>query len=183
MTKCHGTTLRHTLSFKTIVNSKSKYGINYKSALDLANLGEQKYVLREFMTYLLSLKAPNGIWLHTSKRKTFILKFISTSEAILELSTELLSTDGWLLTFSFFNDLLEMLFSNVRRMFGFNNKPNVIQFRSAIRTLLCKQAVQASKAANVLDCEATTGVFKLQWPKRTTPIQADEINLSLTRLF
>ena len=54
-------------------------------------------------------------------------------------------------------------------MFGFNNNPNVLQFRSAIKRLVCEQAVEASKAANVLDCESTPGVFKLEW--RRSPIE------------
>ena len=59
-------------------------------------------------------------------------------------------------------------------MFGFNNNPNALQFRSAIKRLVCKQAVEASKAANVLDCESTSGVFKLEW--RRSPIETSHSN-------
>ena len=53
-------------------------------------------------------------------------------------------------------------------MGGFNNNPNVTQFRAALRKLLVKQCVTASKSANSLDSEMSTGVFTLK--ARSDPV-------------
>ena len=135
----------------------------------MCNLPDRCQCLHDFICYLLSLRTPLGEPLHQSRRRTFIAGFTATAKSALDIASDLLSSpDEHFLTFRLSQDHVETLFSKVRRMFGFNNNPNVLQFRSAIKRLVCKQAVEASKAANVLDCESTSGVFKLEW--RRSPI-------------
>jgi hypothetical protein len=55
-------------------------------------------------------------------------------------------------------------------MGGCNNNPTTTHFEPALRKLLCKQSIQLSKAANTLDCESSSGVFRLTWSKRRSPL-------------
>jgi hypothetical protein len=59
-------------------------------------------------------------------------------------------------------------------MGGYNNNPMTIGFKSALKNLLAKQAITASKACNSLDCDSSTGVFALSWSKRTAPVHGDD---------
>lgn len=135
-----------------------------------------KAYFEEFSSYLLSLKTPDGKPLSHSRRKTFIIGFISTFEFALKLSAELLSNgQEYFVTFRLSQDHIETLFSKIRRMGGFNNNPPASHFKAAIKRLLAKQSVCSSSSANSLDCESTTGVFQLKWSKRrSAPVDGDE---------
>lgn len=133
-------------------------------------------IYEEFKTYLLSLNTVDGMPLHKSRRKTFIIGFLSTFQSILSLSSELLGPYQYIITFRFSQDHIETLFSKIRRMGGFNNNPPAPHFKAALKRLLCKQSIQTSKSANSLDCEATCGVFKLQWSRRKTPLPAQPLD-------
>ena len=170
-----------------ILNSKSKFGRDYKAALQRENFADRCQALKDFISYLHSLQTPSGDPLFQSRRKTFIVGFTATANCVMQLADSLLSSPSagyeFLLTFRLSQDHIETLFSKVRRMHGCNNNPNVSQFRSAIKRLLCKQSIQSSKAANTLDCESTSGVFKLEW--RRSPLSSegsDEDNDDLTPL-
>ena len=153
------------------------YSKGYKSAISSCNLEDRQDVLCDFSTYLLSLKTVDGIPLHRSRKKTFIVGFLATSTSILELSHLLLGSYHYILTIRFSQDHIECLFSKIRRMGGYNNNPSSLQFKAALKRLLCKQSIQSSQAANSLDCESTSSVFKLEWSKRRSPLQTDEQQL------
>ena len=76
----------------------------------------------------------------------------------------------YILTFKFSQDHIETLFSKIRSMGGFNNNPTVVQFKSAVRKLQAKQAVSSSTSSNSLDSGSSSGVFSLEWSKRSSPI-------------
>lgn len=68
----------------------------------------------------------------------FVIGFITTFYSILHISKILLAKESFkfVLTYKFSQDHLELFFSSVRARSGFNNNPNVIQFKYALRKLL-----------------------------------------------
>lgn len=57
----------------------------------------------------------------------------------------------YLLTYRLSQDHLETLFSRIRRRGGWNNNPNSLQFKYALRALLQKNGVTSSKQGNCLE--------------------------------
>ena len=89
----------------------------------------------EFRDYLLSLHNANQQPLHISKRKTLVVGFVCTFDAVLRLADELFA-EQWLTyfpTFRISQDFIETLFSKTRCMGGHNNNPSAVAFRSALR--------------------------------------------------
>ena len=135
-----------------ILNSKSKFGKNYKSPITLNNLDELQCDLNETIFYLQELKDSNGVKLINGPRKTFIQGFAVSSKSILALAKHLLNRSynpfEYVLTYRFSQDQLEMFFSKIRSRMGWNNNPNALQFKWALRALLQKNQVTASQRAN-----------------------------------
>ena len=96
----------------------------------------------------------NGIKLVKGPRKTFIVGFALSSNSILSLAKCLLqreyNTFEYLLTYRFSQDQLEMFFCKIRSRLGWNNNPNALQFKWALRALLQKNEVTSSKTANAV---------------------------------
>ena len=162
-----------------VLNSKSKYGSWNKRAITPSRLEEVKEIYEEFRNYLLSLYEPgHHSPLYVSRRKTFIVGFICTFYAVIQLAGDLFQEGfTYLPTFRISQDFIETLFSKIRRMGGFNNNPTSLAFRSALRKLLAKQSISASKVANTLDCDSSEGVFTLTWSKRRAPVPNNESSI------
>ena len=103
-----------------ILNSKSKYGKDYKSPVTLKCLDELKHYVHETIAYLMELKDSNGVELIDGPRKTFILGFALSSKSTLAVGKHLLTRDynpiEYVLTHRFFQDELEMFFSKIRSL-------------------------------------------------------------------
>lgn len=125
----------------------------------------------QFCDYLLSLKTCDGTPLKSSRRKTFVIGFTNTFQALLSLSKDLLSHGySYVLSFRISQDHIETLFSKIRRMGGFNNNPSSSHFKAALRKLLMNISVKGSGNANTLDCESTSSVFGFKWSKRRSAV-------------
>ena len=135
-----------------MLNSKSKYGKNYRSPLKQENLDETQHFLNDTIDYLTKLQDNNGIKLVNGPRKTFIVGFALSSKSILAIARNLLTRNynqfKYVLTYRFSQDQLEMFFSKIRSRFGWNNNPNALQFKWALRALLQKNQVSPSTNAN-----------------------------------
>ena len=85
-------------------------------------------------------------------RKTFIIGFVATMKSTLEMANDMFSIDQnpfkYLLTYKFSQDHIELLFSCIRSRGGWNNNPNSLQLKYALRKMLLRNAVAASKNAN-----------------------------------
>lgn len=164
------------------LNSKSKYGKGCREALRPHNLERFTEIFDELKEYLLSLEDANHKPLHLSRRKTFVIGFICTSQALIMLAKDLFALGipslTYLPTFRVSQDFIETLFSKIRRMGGHNNNPTSLGFKSALRSLLTKQAIAASKSGNCLNCDSTSGVFALEWSKRSAPVPVEEPELT-----
>lgn len=144
------------------------------------NLNSKRESYETFKTYLLSLQSANGQPLFRSRRKTFIVGFVNTFCAVIMLADDLFSLElTYFPTFRISQDFIETLFSKIRRMGGCSSNPTPVLFRSALKKLLCKQAVNSSKSANSVETDGTSGLFSLIWSKRSAPMPVDADSLSV----
>ena len=123
-----------------ILNSQHPFMRGFKSAIRISNLEIIKTVVVEISDYLLTLKDFNGQLLVYHRRKTFIIGLVSTAKSLIAISEELLSREvnpyKYILTYKFSQDHIELLFSCIRSRGGFNNNPNTLQFRTALKQIL-----------------------------------------------
>ena len=128
-------------------------------------------------SYPLSLKTntPEGQLISTSQRKTFVIGFVACIKSTISMATQMFSspTDPfkYLLTYKFSQDHIELLFSCIRSRGGWNNNPNVLQFKYAIRKMLMRNAITASKYANCVDftgCNDIIPIFHTRKHKKST---------------
>ena len=157
-----------------ILNSRSSFGRGSKSPLRACNMDVWESQLLNVSHYLGGLETSTGQLLSTHRRRTFVIGFQCSIISIMALTKELLTRGtnsfDYVLTFKMSQDHIECLFSKIRSMGGFNNNPNVIHFKAALRKLLVKQQISASTAANCADSSVSGAIFELKWSRRTSAI-------------
>ena len=98
------------------------------------------------------LRDSEGNLIHQGRRKTFIVCSLTSAKSILAISRSLLSRGSnsfsYVMSYRFSQDALEMFFSKTRGRLGWNNNPNALQFKHAIRALLLRNNVEAPNTAN-----------------------------------
>lgn len=107
--------------------------------------------------------------LFKSKRKTFIIGFAMAIKSILAIANNLLRDNTtnfkYLLTYKFSQDHLESFFSKIRQRHGFNNNPNVLQLKYALKQILLENEITASPSGNslLIDSDPSGNIFEIQW--------------------
>ena len=82
----------------------------------------------------------------------------------------------YLLTYKFSQDYIELLFSCIRSRCEWNNNPNSLQFKYALRKMLMKNAITTSKNSNFLDFTGCNNIVHLfHTTKHKTPSSGDEV--------
>ena len=123
-----------------VMNSRNPLGKGYKSPLRAENLKYWLPFLYKAEVYLSNLKTASGDYIYTTKRKTPIIGYILMIRSVKALFQELVHKDQahlkYLLTYMFSQHYLELFFSAVRGMNGWNNNPTSSQFKAAYRRLL-----------------------------------------------
>ena len=142
-----------------MLNSCSPIGKAFKQPLRPETRETWEDILNTTAEYLLSLKtSQKGKLLSTHKHNTFIIGFVTTIKSTLEMTQEMFSTADpfkYLLTYKFSHNHIELLFSCVRSKGGWNNNPNCLHLKYALRKMLLRNAITASKNANCLTFETT----------------------------
>ena len=161
-----------------LLNSKNPFAKGYKRPLRLVDQALWMSTIESSITYLSNLKDINGTSLLTHRRKTFVLGFITAAKSTRDLAVELLNDKinpfSYLLTYKFSQDHLELLFSCIRGKNGFDNNPDIRQFKSTLKKILLRVSITGSKNANCLnvdvDDSAQTPIFSLKWTRKRTPM-------------
>ena len=159
-----------------VLNSRHPYMSGFKSPIRNSNLNMITSVILQISNYLLTLKDFHGQPLIYHRRKTFIIGFVSTAKSLISISEELLNRAAnpykYVLTYKFSQDHIELLFSCIRSRGGFNNNPNTLQFRTALKQILMRNSIMPSNKANVIAFEPQShgSIFSLQASKRRTPM-------------
>ena len=114
------------------------------------------------------------------RRKTFVLGIIvaalSTQDLAMTLLTQNVDPYSYFLPYTFSQDHLELLFSCVRSKNGFNNNPDVRTFKSAMKGILLRVSIIASKHTSCLafEQETTRPMLSLKWRINRTPLYPEE---------
>lgn len=134
-----------------ILNSRNPMGKGFKQPLRPESKATWEEILTSTAHYLLSLRTSNSQLLSTHARKTFVIGFVITIKSTIAMATEMFTMENpfqYLLTYKYSQDHLEILFSCIRSKGGWNNNPNCLQLKYAMRKMLLRNAVSASKNAN-----------------------------------
>jgi hypothetical protein len=109
-------------NFFDILNSKSKFGKQYKAPINLENYANIEKYLQDGIAILKTLKTLDGVEVVNGPRKTFIQGFAISADSILAISKELLQRANlpynYVLTYRFSQDPLEMFLSKIRSRLG-----------------------------------------------------------------
>lgn len=140
-----------------MLNSSSPVARGYKAALYPENITLKENNLIDCVTYLNQLKLKSGKPLNTSRNRTFVLGFQMAATSALETAKTIFRqypTARFIMTYRLCQDHIETLFSKIRSKSGFNNNPDVMQFKSALKGLLMKADITSSASANCLELES-----------------------------
>ena len=123
-----------------MLNSRNPHSKGYKSPVTRENIKLWTDQCERVVTYLLSLKERNGSFIRDKRRKTAIWGFVFSIKSLIAISHELLFRTyhhiKYILTYKFSQDHIELLFNKIRWRCGWNNNPNVQQFKYALRSIL-----------------------------------------------
>ena len=140
-----------------ILNSKSKFGMQFKAPVTTKNYEKISSYLTNGVKLLTSLTDLNGLKIVNGPRKTFIQGFAISIKSILAITKDLLQRSNspyeFVLTYKFSQDPLEMFFSKIRGRLGWNNNPNALQFKYALRSLLLANKIDSPSTANCTPVE------------------------------
>ncbi|EFN60692.1 THAP domain-containing protein 9, partial [Camponotus floridanus] len=117
------------------LNSRNPFGKGYKKPIFANNLPKINSSIENKINYLFNLRDANDNNMYKSGRKTFIYGFALAVKSILQITEKLFKDNNsykYILTYKFSQDHIEILFARIRGRHGFNNNPNVTQFRAAI---------------------------------------------------
>ena len=171
-------------------NSRNPLAKGYKSPLRLSSKDTWQDILLSSAQYLLSLKTttPTPQLLSTSQRRTFIIGFVTCIKSTISMAIQMLSLSTnpfkYLLTYKFSQDHIELLFLCIRSRGGWNNNPNCLQLKYAIKKMLMRNAITASKNANCVDftgCNNIIPLFHTKKQKTDTNKDSEEVTTSEQR--
>ena len=138
-----------------MLNCKSPVGKGLKEPITLANFEMKKSWMMKTMEYIKNLTDIHGKKLTSGRRKTPWVGFLCSIQSTIDLCHHLLfrldSPFKYVLTYKLSQDHLEMLFSRIRRHGGWNNNPNCLQLKYALRAILMKNGITPSRNANCVD--------------------------------
>lgn len=153
-----------------MLNSRSPFGKGFKAPIRPESVAYFSEAFSTATKYLTSLKVDGMSILH-HPRKTFVLGFVMNMQSILELARDLFSSESplkYFLSYKCSQDHLELYFSCIRSRGGWNNNPNALQLRWALRQLLQVTSVKSSVSANCMDFDTfCTPAFEFRSEKRS----------------
>jgi len=157
-------TIDHLFDF---LNFRSPFAKGSKSPMYKSNLSFIRSKIIPFINYLYKLKFKNKL-LFTTNKKTFILGFAAAVKSIFEKANKLFTENlnfKYILIYNFSQDHIELLFGRIRQRYGTNNNPNVIQFKTAIKQILLKNAITCStnNNFNTFDEDILSSVIPFKW--------------------
>lgn len=153
-----------------MLNSRNPFSKGFKKPLSLENSEYWNKAFYESQVYLRSLKL-EGIPLLYHPRKMFALGYLISIQSVLEIADELLNRSQepfkYLMTYKFSQDHLELYFSCIRSRGGWNNNPNTLQFKWALRKLLFRNSITAEGNCINLEPPVSNSVLEFRSQMRS----------------
>ena len=162
-----------------VLNTKNLFGKGFKKPFFQNNCDYLTSIINESVQYLSELTDTNGLPLVNHRRKTFVLGLIINAKSTVSLARQLLNEPmkpfKYVLTYKMSQDHLELLFACIRGKNGFNNNPDVRQFKSSLKRILLRNTIVGSKHSNCIAFETQSigSVFSIKWSKRSSPVQPE----------
>lgn len=158
-----------------MMNARNSVEKNYKAPIRKENLKLFKEIFDSSVSYISSLKV-NDVPVLRCNRKTFALGFILDASSFVHLANDLFSMPTYslhyFLPYKCSQDNLELYFSCIRNQGGWNDNPNCLQFKWALRKLLFKNKICASVNANcIIDTSNVPAIFKFQNQKHVSNVK------------
>ena len=140
-----------------LLNSRNPHAQGSKAPVTLKNVEGWLNSCNDIAKYIFALKDERGNYLRTGRRKTAIWCFTFSIQSIQSIVTELLNRSYRLykhvLTYKLSQDNIELLFNKIRQCCGWNNNPNVLQFKYALRQIIIRNSIEPSKTGNCTNFE------------------------------
>ncbi|EFN81798.1 THAP domain-containing protein 9, partial [Harpegnathos saltator] len=158
-----------------MMNARNSFGKNYKAPVRKENLKLFKEIFDSSVSYISSLKV-NDVPVLRCNRKTFALGFILDASSFVYLANDLFSMPTYslhyFLPYKCSQNNLELYFSCIRNQGSWNDNPNCLQFKWALRKLLFKNKICASVNANcIIDTSNLPAIFKFQNQKHVSNVK------------
>ncbi|KAK2175924.1 hypothetical protein NP493_696g02016 [Ridgeia piscesae] len=99
----------------------------------------------------MTLNDAKGRLLRSGRRKTAIIGFAAATESLRNIASDLLTQPHpykYVLTYKFSQDHIELLFNKIRRRGGWNNNPNILQFKWALSRVLMRNNISPPSNGN-----------------------------------
>lgn len=162
------------------LNYKSIFSKNFKSPIHIKTIDSLEKKIVPLITYLYTLEFDNKPLSKTNK-KTFIIGFAVAVKSLFSIARSVFANDtlkfDYILTYKFSQDHLELLFGQIRQRGGSNNNPNIVQFKTAMKQILLKNAIKCKNNGNcnTFDDDAICNIFDFKWnTKRVEFTDEDE---------
>ena len=159
-----------------LLNTKNPFGKGYKKPLRYEDKTRWISTIDTSISYLLGLKDIDGTPLFLHRRKTFVVGLVIAALSTKELAISLLTCSSnpfsYILTYKYSQDNLELLFSCIRGLNGWNNNPDLRQFKSSLKRILLRVSTRRSKYGNCENFSSSSSrpLFQFKWSQRRTPL-------------
>ena len=164
-----------------LLNSRNPFAKGNKAPVTSKSLEAWSTKCRELANYMFGLKDEKGNLLRNGRRKTVIWGFSFSLHSVASICKELLTRKylpyRFVLTYKFSQDHIELLFNKIRRHCGWNNNPNVMEFKYALRRIILRNSIEPSKTGNCTSFEDSlckpSGLIDFSSKQRSTSSAED----------
>ena len=136
-----------------LLNSRNPYAHGTKGPVSLQNLERWNESCKNIAEYIFALKDERGNYIRTDCRKTAVWCFTFSIRSIQSIVTELLKHTSrpykHVLTYKLSQDNIELLFNKIRWHCGWNNNPNVLQFKYALHQIIIRTVLSPQRLVTV----------------------------------
>ncbi|KAL4136305.1 hypothetical protein QTP88_007853 [Uroleucon formosanum] len=140
------------------LNTRNPFGKGFKSPIFPSNIDFLESVVVPIVQYLFSLKIQNQSknlqFVHTTNKKSFVIGFAIATKSILSIAKAL------------FHETPH--FKYVLQKFGSNNNPNILQFKTALKQILMKNAItcKTNGNCNTFDNDVFGDLLEFKWNRK-----------------
>ena len=140
-----------------LLNNRNPFIKENKAPVTSKSLEAWSTKCRELANYMFDFKDEKGNLPWNGRTKIVIWGFSFSLHSVASICKELLTHKylpyRFVLTYKFSWDHIELLFNKISRCCGWNNNPNVMEFKYAIRRIILSNSIEPSKTCNCTSFE------------------------------
>ena len=135
-----------------LLNSRNPFCKGSQAPVTLESLPLWLEQCKYLVNYIFELKDERGTLPWNGRRKTVIWEFAFSLHSVASICEQLLVCKNFaykfILTYKFSQDHISVLFNKMRRWNGWNNKPNMLSFKYALRRIILRNSIEPSRTGN-----------------------------------